>query len=970
MSLRLNDAPTTGTGSTGALSYGTSPKARVSYVASWFDGIDRSIGSANYGAIASFTRPTMPPVSSATILVTSAAYDDAGRAYQLTDPNGVTNQTNFDDANRTSATIEALGTASERTTQFTQTLDNLPASMTAVNSTTGDQTTWWIYGTTLADSGVCRNDLLRCVAYPGATLSWSTLDSNGWANLTVDQWASLPVMPDNAHITQNTYNRLGEQTTFTDQRGTVRTFTRDLLGRPTDDGVTTVGSDTDSTVLRISRTYEIRGMVETITSADTATPGVGTILNQVKQNYNDFGQLIEDDQEHSGVVSGTTPSVHYAYDAGASSSNEIRLNQLTYPNGRTIGYSFGAAGGMSDYLNRVEAINDTSSGTTTLAGYTYLGTGTVIRITYPEPGIWLDLWGGTSGTFAGIDLFNRIVDQNWQNNITTTPVDIDRYQYGYDQNSNRLYKANVVGTAAVMAGLDEFYIYDPLNRLDEMQRGVLNGTQTGIAGTPSVEQDWTLDATGNWSNFVTKASGTTNLNQTRAANTVNEITDITESTGPTWVVPAYDAAGNTITMPQPADPTSSFTALYDAWNMMAGLYNGTTPVAKYAYDGRRFRIVKKTYTSGTLSETRDFYFTANWQDIEERVSGSMADQYVWGIRYIDELICRDDATPQGLYATQDANFNLTSICSTSGSVVERYLFDPYGSRFILGPAWSVISVSLYEWNIGFQGLLLDRGNGLDYARYRFYGATLGCWLQPDEDYRDCSNRYLALLANPLNFVDPYGRDSGIPGLTEPAPQLSTESCCGGMGYDPATQCCENNSVVAKVRIGVVVRLGWVDHVDTTLADGSIVGWFGSGAEDISSLKDVWNWRDSDVFDYQKYLKFRSDYVSVKAAHRTGQRSTWCTFPVCPSEAQALATAWKTLAAKGKHGPKFFFAFFGTSCVAMTCKNLRQAGVPTDPGSPATATEMLKNLKSSFGSALDCKTGYFGYVGGSATPSVH
>ena len=32
--------------------------ARVSYTASWFDGIDRNIAGANYGAIASFTRPT------------------------------------------------------------------------------------------------------------------------------------------------------------------------------------------------------------------------------------------------------------------------------------------------------------------------------------------------------------------------------------------------------------------------------------------------------------------------------------------------------------------------------------------------------------------------------------------------------------------------------------------------------------------------------------------------------------------------------------------------------------------------------------------------------------------------------------------------------------------------------------------------------------------------------------------------
>ena len=48
-----------------------------------------------------------------------------------------------------------------------------------------------------------------------------------------------------------------------------------------------------------------------------------------------------------------------------------------------------------------------------------------------------------------------------------------------------------------------------------MQRGVLNSTHTGITGTPAAEQDWTLDPVGNWNNFLTKASGTTNLNQGR-----------------------------------------------------------------------------------------------------------------------------------------------------------------------------------------------------------------------------------------------------------------------------------------------------------------------------------------------------------------------------------------------------------------------------------------------------------------------
>jgi len=721
-------------------------------------GVGRAIAKANYVAISSFTRPSALPPSSATVLVNQTGYDNASRPYQTTDPMGIVNQTGLDDANRTTCTIEDAGGLA-RTTNFTWTLGDLPASMTAVNSTTGDQTTNWICGTTLAESGVARNDLLRCTAYPGASLSWSTLDSNGWANLTVDQWASLPVTPDNEQITQVTYNRLGEPATISEQRGTVRTFTRDLLGRKTDDGVTTVGSNTDDAVRRISWAFEVRGMVSTITSADNATPGAGTIVNQVALAYNDFAQLVTDQQEHSGAVTSGTPSVQYSFDSGASSSNEIRLNEVTYPNERTIAYSFGTSGGMSDYLNRVDAINDTTSGTTTLAQYLYLGAGTPIRIAYPEPSIWLDLWGGTSGTFNGIDLFGRIIDQRWQNNITGTPGDIDRYKYGYDQNSNRLWKANVVGTAAVTAGLDELYVYDPLSRLTAMQRGVLNGTNTGITGTPSVEQDWMLDPTGNWSGFVINASGTTTLNQARTANTVNEITNVTETTGPTWVVPAYDDAGNTITMPQIVDPTQSFTAVYDAWNRMVGINAGTTPVGAYQYDGRNFRVVKNTYASGVLSENRHFYFTSNWQDIEERVgtSTSMDQQYVWGIRYVDELICRDDATPQRLYALQDANFNLTGITNVSGNAAERYLFDPYGDRTVMTASWGVIGASAYHWVTGHQGLMTDAGTWLINNRKRYLILPLGAFGERDPvQYRDGENLYEYERSSPVTGLDASG----------------------------------------------------------------------------------------------------------------------------------------------------------------------------------------------------------------------
>jgi YD repeat-containing protein len=329
---RLNDASAS---TTGAL---PTSLARISYAANWLDGTDRPIASANYGAISSFTYPSTPPSSSSTLLVSSTTYDNAGRIYQTTDPKGIITQMTYDAASRTTQLVEDQG-GLNRTTNTAYTLDGQIAALMAVNSTTGDQITAYVYGTTLTDSGVARNDLLSQTVYPDAARGWAELSTFDWGNLGVDDWANL-LLDATGDVTTITYNRLGEQTTFTDQRGTVRTFYYDKLGRRTNDCVSTVGSGTDNAVLQIATTFEVRGLASTITSTNSATPGSGTVVNQVQLTYNTFSQLTEEQQSHSGAVGGSTPSVQYAYDSGGSSSNEIRLNQLTYPNGRAVSYNF------------------------------------------------------------------------------------------------------------------------------------------------------------------------------------------------------------------------------------------------------------------------------------------------------------------------------------------------------------------------------------------------------------------------------------------------------------------------------------------------------------------------------------------------------------------------------------------------------------------------------------------------------
>ncbi|MEZ6131588.1 MAG: hypothetical protein R3C59_23200 [Planctomycetaceae bacterium] len=109
------------------------------------------------------------------------------------------------------------------------------------------------------------------------------------------------------------------------------------------------------------------------------------------------------------------------------------------------------------------------------------------------------------------------------------------------------------------------------------------------------------------------------------------------------------------------------------------IVDGSNIVSEYQYDGAKRRIVQKEYVSGTLDQTRHLYYTepSKWQVVEERIDSSTDPdrQFVWGQRYIDDLILRDrDTTGNGTLderALEDANWNVTSLIDTSGTVQQR-----------------------------------------------------------------------------------------------------------------------------------------------------------------------------------------------------------------------------------------------------------------------------------------------------------
>ena len=691
---RFHDA--TGTGGLTDPS-GSQPKAQVTYVANWPDPLGRIANVGNYGTNqgTALSRPDTVPTRSDTVLITTVAYNSAGRAYQTTDPLGKVNQSAFDAMGRVTQLIENYGGSPERETDYVYHANGQVYQMTVVNATTGDQMTQYNYGTTLSNSDVASNQLLRTMIYPDDSMS----------------------TPDEVVMA---YNRQGQMKSKEDQLGTIHAYSYDALGRLASDAVTTLGSGVDGSVLRIGTTYEVRGMAQRVTSYNAAT--AGDIVNEVWMVYNDFAQLIAEYQAF-GEATTSSPVVQYAYADG--SANTVRRTGMTYPSGKILYYLYGDEDGPNDRLGRVESLTGDDE-IDYYETYTYMGLNRIVQVYSTEANVKLTYIQldssnppvGTGGDqYTGWDQFGRVVDQRWTDGGGT---DLDRTLYGYDAAGNTLWCQNVVAAT----GQDEFYSYDGMYQLTALQRGTLNSDRTGLTGTPDWEEDFALDPTGNWNNYTTKVSGATTLNQPRTATKVNAIASISGSSA----LIAQDAAGNITTSPSPLFWTGSLVVTYDAWNRL---------MSASGYDGRNRLLV------GIYSD--------QWQLVQDG-DGRM---YVWGMMGRDDLVWRQDAPYYRYYAL--ASLRGVSSLATGATVLQRMGYNAYGLPNFMDASFAPTS-DAYNWNFLYGTYYCDTGASWLYAvRNRWLHPTLGRWMSRDPiGYLGGINLYAYCGNDPTNCVDALG----------------------------------------------------------------------------------------------------------------------------------------------------------------------------------------------------------------------
>jgi RHS repeat-associated protein len=202
---------------------------------------------------------------------------------------------------------------------------------------------------------------------------------------------------------------------------------------------------------------------------------------------------------------------------------------------------------------------------------------------------------------------------------------------------------------------------------------------------------------------------------------------------------------------------------YDAWNRLVEVHDSNDNlIASYEYNGLNQRIKKTVGTTVTKS-----FFNENWQEVES-ITNNQVTSYVWGLRYIDDLVLREKGEER-LYSLADPNWNVIAICDNSGNIQERYIYDAFGKRNVFDANFTTKADTEFDWNRVFTGQVIDSETGLMLYRNRYLKTKFGVFISRDPiTYEgDDVNLYRYVFNFAVNGLDTLGLQNIPPDIYIP-----------------------------------------------------------------------------------------------------------------------------------------------------------------------------------------------------------
>ena len=377
----------------------------------------------------------------------------------------------------------------------------------------------------------------------------------------------------------------------------------------------------DAITSSVSKSYDSAGRLLTLINDSSC----------LSYTYDDASHLASETQQN---LKEAPMSVLYTYDADG------RRQSMADPSGSGQAYEYTGRG----QLKAIRDLMDAGGIASVLGDPTLVSP--VVAYTHDWNGNRINrgLENGTV-TVNGYDDANRMLSVDHRQGGTSYA----RFDYAYNADGNRTSRQSTIDN---QASIDR-YVYDPIDQVTTVKYNF-----NAAANTQDRRVVYSYDERGN--RISVRVDN--NVPTSYTADNLNRYTSIGGDT------PGYDANGNLTSQ-------GDWSYTYDAQNRLTSALS-TLYAVSFIYDGRNRCI------SRTVNEVTWNYYYDGWDLIEEQVPGNkLSNRYVHGAR-ADELLRRtgDDGT---VYYHQDALGSTVALTDSSGSPVERYKYDIFGTPSFL-----------------------------------------------------------------------------------------------------------------------------------------------------------------------------------------------------------------------------------------------------------------------------------------------